>query len=328
MIKPDNLTFDLPTERQRLCYYLGPCYDHNREYHVPTTFDVPEKFRLNITADSRIKIVDYHQLEELRDNSGYWKKQEGMLLTALKEEGLCSDLFAIVRGDSSPDHMILGFPFFCKVRTQPQQPAVLLKLIKFTRHWEHFYNYYSSFCTPFDKKIDKFFWRGATTGKSEIPGNRFKLIRDYFDSDPRLDIGYTVFCQGHDDLRTYQKNMVDIPEYSEYKYLLSIPGNDKDSGLAWKLASRSVVLMPRPRVSSWLMENMLLPGFHYIQIQDDFADLIPILDWCDKNQHICYQIAENARLFMKQFLDQPNEIAIERQVIREYFKAFKLNRNY
>ena len=324
MLEDNNVALSLPSERHRLCYYLGPCYDQHREYDRPTQFIADPKYRKNITADSRIKVVDYIQLSQLKDDSVKWKIQERMLLKALKEECFCSDLFALVRGDTSPDRPILDFPFFCKVRSQPHQPAVLLRLLKFSRHWQHFYRYHSSFSKTFDQKIDKLFWRGATTGKPGIPGNRFKLVRDYFNSDPLLDVGYNVICHGHDDLSVYQKSNVDIPEFADYKYLLSIPGNDKDSGLAWKLASRSVVLMPRPVISSWLMEKLLVPGYHYVELREDFSNLIQVLNWCQMNQQSCFQIAENARCFMSQFLDEVNEVSIERKVLREYFRAFEL----
>ena len=31
--------------------------------------------------------------------------------------------------------------------------------------------------------------------------------------------------------------------------------------------------MPRPTITSWLMETTLIPNFHYILLKDDFSDL-------------------------------------------------------
>ena len=62
---------------------------------------------------------------------------------------------------------------------------------------------------------------------------------------------------------------------------MSIEGNDKDSGLQWKLNSNSVVFMPRPTKISWLMEDTLVPGKHYILIKDDFSDIDEKFKWCE-----------------------------------------------
>ena len=48
-----------------------------------------------------------------------------------------------------------------------------------------------------------------------------------------------------------------VEEILKYKYIISAPGNDKDSGLQWKLASNSIVLMPKPLTESWFMESKL-----------------------------------------------------------------------
>ena len=62
----------------------------------------------------------------------------------------------------------------------------------------------------------------------------------------------------------YVKGKCNISKFLQYKYILSIEGNDKDSGLNWKLNSNSLVLMAKPRVTSWLMETKLIPNYHYI----------------------------------------------------------------
>lgn len=100
-------------------------------------------------------------------------------------------------------------------------------------------------------------------------------------------------------------------------------GNDKDSGLNWKLKSNSLVFMPRPRVTSWLMETTLIPNYHYILLKDDFSDLGVKLAWCNANQDKCQQIILNAQRFMRQFADQAVEKAIETEVLNKYFEILE-----
>ena len=51
-------------------------------------------------------------------------------------------------------------------------------------------------------------------------------------------------------------------EMLKHKYQLPTEGNDKASDLNWKLASSSVVVMPRPALESWLFEGQLQPFVH------------------------------------------------------------------
>jgi hypothetical protein len=103
-----------------------------------------------------------------------------------------------------------------------------------------------------------------------------------------------------------------------YKYILSIEGNDKDSGLNWKLNSNSLIFMAKPTIVSWLMEDRLIPNYHYILIDSEFCDLVERLEWCERNQSRCKQIIKNANDFMKVFKDEKNEVLLEKKVLTTY----------
>jgi len=105
-----------------------------------------------------------------------------------------------------------------------------------------------------------------------------------------------------------------------YKYLLSVEGNDKDSGLQWKLNSNSLVMMARPICTSWLMESTLIPDYHYILLKDDFSDLVEKIIWCNAHPNECKEIINHANQFMMQFANEKIEQFIENEVIKEYFK--------
>merc|ERR1711998_590381 len=186
--------------------------------------------------------------------------------------------------------------FIVKNRPRYINKGVILKCLNFNRHWKRYYNKPKDI--PFDKKKNKVIWRGTTTSEFINPANRFILIKKYYYRFPNIDIGFSSICQGKEQFKRYVKGKMTPSQMLKYKYILSVEGNDKDSGLNWKLNSNSIVLMPRPRCCSWLMETRLIPNFHYVLLKDDFSDLKQKYEWCKKNQKGCKQIVNNANKFM------------------------------
>ena len=109
-----------------------------------------------------------------------------------------------------------------------------------------------------------------------------------------------------------------------YKYIISIEGNDVASNLKWILYSNSVVLMPKPKCSSWYMEDKLIPWVHYVPLDDSFDDLEDKFNWCLLNDNKCCEIAKNATEYMNNFLDTESENIITKMVIEKYFEKVKL----
>ena len=122
----------------------------------------------------------------------------------------------------------------------------------------------------------------------------------------------------------YKKNGMSIEKMLQYKYIVSIEGNDKDSGLNWKLNSSSLIFMAKPICISWLMEDTLIPNVHYIELKDDYSDLLEKYSWCEKNQTECMKIIKNANNFMDQFKNPHIEEYIENELIKLYFNKLKI----
>ena len=72
-------------------------------------------------------------------------------------------------------------------------------------------------------------------------------------------------------------------DMGQYRYTLSLEGNDVATDLKWKLASGSLVLMPPPTKEGWLMEGRLQPWVHYVPL-DSPEDVDVKLRWCRDNQ--------------------------------------------
>jgi hypothetical protein len=216
----------------------------------------------------------------------------------------------------------------CKNRCENNNDSVLLRCLNFERHWYLYYNKPKDI--PFENKINKIFWRGTTTGSSEHhlaekwnprTVNRFNLIEKWFNKNNKIDIGFSFIHREwlKEKYNKYVKGKCSPEYFLKYKYIISVEGNDKDSGINWKLNSNSLVLMPKPRVTSWLMETTLIPDFHYILLKDDFNDLEEKFNWCNNNENKCKEIIKNANNFMKQFSDNKMEEKLEEAVINKYF---------
>ena len=161
--------------------------------------------------------------------------------------------------------------YLSKNRSSGNKDSVLLKSLNFKRHWEYYYKKQSDI--DFNDKINKIWWRGTTTGTEDRIPNRFDLVKKWFDVNNNIDVGFSSIVQGKHNYEKYIKKSFNIKDILKYKYILSVEGNDKDSGLNWKLNSNSLVLMPKPRITTWLMETTLIPNYHYVLVKDNFSDL-------------------------------------------------------
>lgn len=61
-----------------------------------------------------------------------------------------------------------------------------------------------------------------------------------------------------------------LRQHLDYKFILSLEGNDVASNLKWVMSSNSLAVMPRPTCETWFMEGRLIPNYHYVEIKPDF----------------------------------------------------------
>lgn len=189
--------------------------------------------------------------------------------------------------------------------------AVLLKLNK-SRHFI-FLNDKKDFC---DKK-DAAVFRGQV-GTRE---NRIRFL-EMFGGHPRVDAANTVakggIFSGNPDGKATSPRL-SLFEHLDYKYVMALEGNDVASNLKWVMSSNSLAVMPRPTCETWFMEGRLIPNVHYVEIRDDFADLIEKMDHYTAHPDEAKAIAHNANLFVDQFRDKRRERYIALLVMQRYF---------
>lgn len=218
---------------------------------------------------------------------------------------------------------------FCFVKNRlVERPndGVLLRSLNKKRHWGYLKEKPID-SLPFTKKKNIAIWRGSTTGDFKMLANRFQLVQKWFRTSTVVDVGFTNIVQDpknygeffeKNDISKYTSSEMSPSKLLDYKYIISVRGNDKDSGLNWKLASRSVVFMARPTVNSWLMESELIPNVHYVLLKDDFSDIVEKVQWANENTNLMREISRNARKYMKQFEDVSREKSIELEVVKRY----------
>ena len=187
------------------------------------------------------------------------------------------------------------------------------------RHWKDLDDV-KKFDIPFDKKNNKIIWRGTSTGNKRV--NFVEKYQNHQNED--IDIKFSNLCQNVID-NNYILSKLSIKEQLQSKFLISIEGNDVATNLKWILYSNSIVIMPKPTVCSWIMEDKLISGTHYIEIKSDYSDLEEKYKWCLNNLEECKKIAENGKKYIEQFLNQENEIKITNKIIEIYCKTIKIN---
>jgi len=183
--------------------------------------------------------------------------------------------------------------------------SVLLKL-NMIRHY-----YMPKDSVSFEDKKPLAIWRGKA-----FRDNREDFIRQYHAS-PLCDIGDTrAASQG----QPWHKPFMPIHEQLRFRYIISIEGKDVASNLKWAMASNSVCLMPEPKYETWFMEGALIPGKHYVQINDDFSDLEQKIEHLNRNPQDALEIVGHANEHANQFNDSEREFLISIMVMDKYFQ--------
>jgi hypothetical protein len=121
-----------------------------------------------------------------------------------------------------------------------------------------------------------------------------------------------------------------MEEQLKYKIIIVIEGDGYATTLPWALYSNSVVIMPKPTKTSYLMEEKLEPWIHYIPCKQDFSDLEKKIYWVLKNGSKAKTIAERATLwihdlYMSKDAEEDNDF-ISKEIVHRYLK-FYVNEN-
>ena len=297
----------------RVKYYLGNLYNifiKNQQIEYQEFLNEKEEISYN-----RIQLINNKML--FNNNYNYQiHNYVNDLRKYLNNSNIKEFIIFITFGDIN-----IKMNKYCFTKSRPVDLInnfnILLNL-NTQRHWEGLEDV-NNFDIPFDKKNNKIIWRGNTTGKKRV-----KFVEKYQNhQNQNIDIKFSNLCQNVIN-NNYILSKLSIKEQLQSKFLISIEGNDVATNLKWILYSNSVVIMPRPIISSWIMEDTLIPGTHYIEINSDYSDLEEKYNWCLNNLEECKKIAKNGKKYIEQFLDKENEEKITNKVIEIYYKTIKI----
>jgi hypothetical protein len=182
--------------------------------------------------------------------------------------------------------------------------AILLKLDK-KRHFVFIKD-----TVKFEAKKDMLIGRGVMSQP-----HRIRFMELYF-GNPLCNLGQVNKNGGNPN---WIKPKISINDHLQYKFILSLEGNDVATNLKWIMSSNSIAVMPKPKYETWFMEGRLIPGYHYIPIKDDFSDLEKQLNYYISNPQKAAAIVDNANTYVKQFLNKRQEDLISLLVLEKYF---------
>ena len=184
--------------------------------------------------------------------------------------------------------------------------SVLLKLDAL-RHY-----YFVTDKNPYNKKKNEIVWRGYIHKE-----NRRSLVAKFY-NHPKCNIGNIPLRGENPD---WEKPFISVEEQLQYKFILSIEGNDVATNLKWILSSNSLCFMPTPKFETWFMEGKLIPNVHYVHLKDDYSDMLEKMDYYSKNEEQALTIIKNGQAWVARFQNEKLEKFLSIKVLEAYFKA-------
>lgn len=146
--------------------------------------------------------------------------------------------------------------------------------------------------------------------------HRYLFYERYF-NHPLCNLAQVNKKGGNQD---WYKPKISLKKHLEYKFILSLRGNDVATNLKWIMSSNSVAVTTKPIMESWFMEGKLEGGKHFIEIKDDYSDLEEQLSFYLAHPEKCLEIIKNANEYCKQFWNPNIEKLCSLLVLEKYFR--------
>ena len=199
----------------------------------------------------------------------------------------------------------------CLTKSRPvtnNDNSILMKFDK-VRHF-----YFVKKDIDFQKKKNILVWRGAV-----LQPHRIKFMEDFFNKSSLIDAG-DFNKSGNYFNEDWRTPFMSINEQLQYKFILSIEGNDVSTSTKWIMSSNSLCFMTKPKYETWFMEGKLIPNFHYVLIDNDYSDLEEKVQYYIENTEEAKNIINNANVFTSQFQNKKSEDWLQLKILERYFK--------
>lgn len=296
-------------------------------YYIGETFELKKKVssvdallsEVSLTPDLQARVNYYCQLNEPFIVSSRAVRNDKFVRT--KSFAYFADLKRITR--HFPDYYrfdylfgdvvdIPSVPTFVKSRPicNGNENSVLLKL-NAIRHYQ-----FVEDTKPFGDKLPLAVWRGMVYHQ-----HRREFVDRYYESK-FANIGHNDDSLVHESA---YKGFMSIQEQLNHRYIVSVEGKDVATNLKWAMASNSLVMMRKPKFETWFMEGQLIAGVHYVELKEDFSDLEEKVQFYNEHPQQAEIIVRNAQAYVKQFLDEKQELIVSLLVAQKYFNLSQLS---
>lgn len=163
-----------------------------------------------------------------------------------------------------------------------------------------------------EDKQGKVLFRGVIYSKE----NRRRFVEMYGDN-PLCDLKDTDRNSTLPE-RFKTDKLMTLREHLDYRYIMSLEGNDVASNLKWVMSSNSIAVMPRPTCESWYMEGQLIPDYHYIEIAPDFSDLMEKIEYYEAHPEKAKEIIMHAHEWVDGFRSKDREHLVAILTMQKY----------
>jgi len=280
--------FDELEMNRRLDYY----------YKSPTTFSLNDKFSMEYK-------MQYWRLSAIQDISfehGVYSLDLMEYTRFFPQDYKIAYMFGDVTSVPAIPSVTKSRPVF------NNDNSVLMKFDK-VRHF-----YFIDKDISYREKKNKLVWRGAV-----IQPHRVKFMEKFFNKSNLIDVG--DFNKGPNAVNDkWRVPFMSINEQLQYKFILSIEGNDVATSTKWIMSSNSLLFMTKPKFETWLMEGELIPNHHYVLVNDDYSNLEEKINYYIENTDEAEQIIQNANNFIVQFKSSKSEDWLQLKILQRYFK--------
>ena len=287
-----------------------------------TNYENFKKIKTHNCRNLSEDIKDIYSIHVLNyDYIGYIKPLEDLY----KSNNFKGNKFLVRPGDVFYN---IEIPVITKTRPANIDSNNIIINLNYDTHWCGLKDV-DNFDISFEKKNDKIIWRGASNGfcYSTTRPTRLCLAKKYSNhSNKMIDIGFSAsHLNNIEDKGLYIKESYTIQEQLKSKFLISVEGGDVATNLKWMLYSNSVVLMPKPTMVSWIMEDKLEEWIHYIPLDNEFNDVEEKYNWCLNNLDKCEEIAMNGKKYIQQFFNKERENLITKIILEKYIEYVNIN---
>jgi hypothetical protein len=114
-------------------------------------------------------------------------------------------------------------------------------------------------------------------------------------------------------------NFLSPAQQCEYKFILSLEGNDVATNLKWIMSSNSLCFMPKPKYETWYLESKLIPGEHYAEVSADGTNIGDVFEYYVTRPKLSKEIIRNAQLYAEPFQNRIWNFRCASAVAYSYF---------